>query len=86
MAHNKTIDQPGSNDKQANSKRTRDYEARDTSAMTTHMEKMRSTQNKTKQGPEEDHTNKSKAEFQEERGGHGHSAHSKSRSGSDSGN
>ncbi|GAB3262627.1 hypothetical protein GCM10027347_28480 [Larkinella harenae] len=86
MANNKTTDQPGSNDKQGNSKRTRNYDARDTSKMTTHMETMRSNQDKTKQGDHEDHTQKSKAELQEERGGHGRSGHSSSRSGSDSGN
>ncbi|MGA0559143.1 hypothetical protein ACO2Q8_20970 [Larkinella sp. VNQ87] len=85
MANNKTVDQPGSNDKQGNSKRTRDYEARDTSAMSTNMEKMRSNQDKTKQGPDEDHTDKTKSELQHERGGSGHSSHSGSRSGSDSG-
>ena len=86
MANNKTTDQPGSNDKQGNSNRTRNQQARDTSKMTTHMETIRSNQDKTKQGPEEDHKDKTKAELKEERGGHGHSSHSSSRSGSDSGN
>ncbi|RCR69895.1 hypothetical protein [Larkinella punicea] len=86
MAHNKTTNLPGSNDKQPGSDNNRNYNARDTSGQTPNMEKSRSNRDKTKQEPEEDHTGKTKAELQEERGGHGHSGHSKSRSGSDSGN
>ncbi|GAB3315633.1 hypothetical protein GCM10027299_04900 [Larkinella ripae] len=86
MAHNKTTNQPGSNDKQPGSDNNRNHDARDTSGQKPNMEQTRSNQNKSKQGPEEDHSQKSKAELVDERGGHGRSSHSSSRSGSDSGN
>jgi|GEM_PF-1881654 len=86
MANNKTTNQPGSNDKQPNSKRTRNYEARDTSGEQPNMEQTRSNHDKSKQGnPVPDSAEgKTKAELQHERGGHGRSGHSSSRNGSDS--
>lgn len=86
MAHNKTTDQPGSNDKQGNSQRTRNVEAHDTAKDKPHMEQIRSTQDKSKTGPAETDPDATKSELQHERGGSGHSGHSSSRSGSDSGN
>ncbi|WP_040005208.1 hypothetical protein [Fibrisoma limi] len=83
MANNKTVDQPGSNDKQPNSDRRRRVNARDTSGNQPNMEQTRSNHDKTVQRPEEDHVNdKTKTELMEERGGHGHSGHSSSRNGS----
>ena len=79
----KTTDLPGSNDQQANSKRTRNYEAHDTGGDRPNMEQVMNTENKSKQGPEEDHTaHESKKALADERGGHGHSGHSGSRNGS----
>lgn len=84
MAHNKTTDQPGSNDKQANSKRTRNTEAHDTGGDRPNMEQSFGNQDKSKIGPAntEDIHEKTKSELAEERGGHGHSGHSGSRNGS----
>ena len=84
MANNKTTDQPGSKDLQANHKRTRNYEAHDTGKDRPHGERSMTSSDKSKQGPEEDHTleNKTKSELADERGGHGHSGHSSSRNGS----
>jgi hypothetical protein len=84
MANHKTTDQPGSNDKQPHSERTRNHEAHDTSFTRPNGERTMQPSNKTKQGPEEEHVlhDKSKAELAEERGGHGHSGHSSSRKGS----
>jgi hypothetical protein len=84
MANNKTTDQPGSNDKQANSDRTRNYEAHDTGKDRPNAERTMTNENKSKQGEEENHDveTKSVKELAEERGGHGHSGHSNSRNGS----
>ncbi len=80
----KTTDLPGSNDQQANHKRTRNYEAHDTGGDKPNMEQIRATEDKSKQTPEESHdtSHMSKAQLAEERGGHGHSGHSSSRNGS----
>ena len=87
MAHNKTTNQPGSNDQQPHSERTRNQEAYDTSKNRPNAERNYSNEHKSVQRPEEDHhTDKTKGELARERGGHGHSGHSSSRSGSDSGN
>ncbi|MCK8490816.1 MULTISPECIES: hypothetical protein [Spirosoma] len=84
MAHNKTTDQPGSKDLQANHKRTRNQEAHDTGKDRPNAEREMTSSNKSKQGPEDDHSteNKTTAELAYERGGHGHSGHSGSRNGS----
>ncbi|GAB4040175.1 hypothetical protein [Spirosoma gilvum] len=84
MANHKTTDQPGSNDKQPNRERTRNQQAHDTSGQRPNMEQEMSNENKSKQGPENKHTNQdmNKAELADERGGHGHSGHSNSRNGS----
>lgn len=84
MANNKTTNQPGSNDKQPHEERTRNHEAHDTSFTRPNGERTMQPSNKTKQGPEEDHSvaEKSTQELADERGGHGHSGHSGSRNGS----
>lgn len=85
MANNKTTNQPGSNDKQPHNERTRNVEAHDTSRQRPNMERAMSNEHKSKQGPDEDHTGKTKSELQHERGGSGRSGHSGNRSGSESG-
>ncbi|WP_375447148.1 hypothetical protein [uncultured Fibrella sp.] len=85
MANHKTTDQPGSNDKQPHSERTRNHEAHDTSFTRPNGEQTMQSSNKSKQSPEEDHnpaSSEPKSELAEERGGHGHSGHSSSRNGS----
>ncbi len=86
MATNKTTNQPGSNDQQPNSERTRNYEAHDSGGERPNAEQTKQTSNKSKQAPEEEHdpaiTGKSKDELANERGGHGHSGHSGNRNGS----
>jgi hypothetical protein len=76
----KTSRQPG-----ANPERNHHH---DTDGHKPNMQQVRSTENKSKQGPEDDHSNSGKSldQLRQERGGHGHSGHSSSRSGSDSGN
>lgn len=87
MANKKTTDQPGSNDMQPHRERTRNQQAHDTSYARPNAERTFSNKHKSVQRPEEDHTtDKSKKELARERGGHGRSGHSSSRSGSDSGN
>ncbi|RRA97695.1 hypothetical protein [Larkinella rosea] len=49
MAHNKTTNLPGSNDKQPGSDNNRNYNARDTSGQTPNMAQSRSNQHKSKQ-------------------------------------
>lgn len=79
MANNKTTRQPGSEPSHGH--------GRDTTGERPNMEREMSNENKSKQGPEDDHhTDKTKTELAKERGGHGRSGHSSSRSGSDSGN
>lgn len=79
----KSTNQPGSNDQQPGSEGNRNHEAHDTGGDRPSMEQVMSTENKSKQGPEDDHTpQKSKEELADERGGHGHSGHSGSRNGS----
>lgn len=86
MANNKTTNQPGSNDEQPHSERTRKHEFHDTSFTRPNGEKTMQPSNKTKQGPEEEHdpavNEKTKSELAEERSGHGHSGHNSSRKGS----
>ncbi|GAB3559068.1 hypothetical protein [Spirosoma fluminis] len=84
MANHKSTDQPGSNDKQPHSERTRNHEAHDTSFTRPNGERTMQPSNKSKQGPEEEHvvTDKTPGELADERGGHGHSGHSSSRNGS----
>jgi hypothetical protein len=84
MANHKTTDQPGSKDLQANHDRTRNQQAHDTGKDRPNGERTMTNENKSKQGPEDDHSQQgmSKAELAEERGGHGHSGHSSSRNGS----
>ncbi|SOD78019.1 hypothetical protein [Spirosoma fluviale] len=84
MANNKTTDQPGSNDKQANSHRTRNYEAHDTGKDRPNAERTMTDSDKSVQGEEENHDIEAKSvnELADERGGHGHSGHSSSRNGS----
>lgn len=76
----KSPNQPGANPNR--------NQHRDTSGQRPNMEQTMQNQNKSKQGPEDDHTNDDKSidQLREERGGHGHSGHSSSRSGSESGN
>ena len=79
----KTTNLPGSNDQQGNSKHSRNHDAHDTGGNRPNMEQVMYTENKSKQGPEDDHTaHKSKDELADERGGHGHSGHSGNRNGS----
>ncbi|WP_234734975.1 hypothetical protein [Tellurirhabdus bombi] len=87
MANNKTTNQPGSDNKQPNSDRNRNVDARDTSGQKPNMEQERSNRDKTVQGDNEPDSaeGKTKTELEHERGGHGRSGHSSSRSGSDSG-
>lgn len=84
MAHNKTTDQPGSNDMQPGRERSRNQQAHDTSGQRPNGERTMTNSNKSKQGEEDDHStqNMSKKELADERGGHGHSGHSDSRNGS----
>ncbi len=82
MANNKTTNQPGSNDKQPHGEQTRHTDARDTSKNRPNGERTMTNADKSKQGPEDDFSNMSKAELADERGGHGHSGHSNSRNGS----
>ena len=84
MANNKTTDQPGSKDLQANHKRTRNYEAHDTAKDRPHGERSMTNSDKSVQGEEENHDiqAKSTSELADERGGHGHSGHSGNRNGS----
>ncbi|WP_020594976.1 hypothetical protein [Spirosoma panaciterrae] len=84
MANHKTTDQPGSNDMQPNRERTRNQQAHDTGGQRPNAEREMTNANKSKQGPENDHSNQSmsQSELAEERGGHGHSGHSNSRNGS----
>lgn len=84
MAHNKTTNQSGSDNLQPNDSRTRNQNARDTGGQRPNGEKVMTNANKTKQGPEDDHSlaDKSTNELADERGGHGHSGHSGNRNGS----
>ena len=69
MANHKTTDQPGSNNKQPNTGRTRNVDARDTSGQQPNLERTRSNQNKSKQvNPEPDTHAKTKSELEHERG------------------
>ncbi|WP_345241756.1 hypothetical protein [Nibrella saemangeumensis] len=87
MGNNKTTHQPGANDRQPHSERSQQHEAYDTSQQKPHMEQIRSDQDKSKQGEEENHdpNAKTKSELQFERGGHGRSGHASTRNGSESG-
>ncbi|GAB3993073.1 hypothetical protein GCM10028807_27430 [Spirosoma daeguense] len=84
MAHNKTTNQPGSNDLQPGRERSRNQQANDTGGQRPNGERTMTNTNKTKQGPEDNHHTQSqtKHELAEERGGHGHSGHSGNRNGS----
>jgi len=55
MSNHKTTHQPGSKDLQANHKRTRNQEARDTGKDRPNAERMMTNANKSKQGAEENH-------------------------------
>ncbi|MDB5239665.1 MAG: hypothetical protein JWP57_290 [Spirosoma sp.] len=86
MANNNTTDQPGSNDKRPHGEQTRNHEATATSGLRPNMEQERSNEDKSKQGPEEEHdpaiNGKTNEELADERGGHGHGGHSGNRNGS----
>ncbi|GAB3961908.1 hypothetical protein GCM10028805_61620 [Spirosoma harenae] len=86
MANHKTIDQPGSNDLQPGRERTRNQNARDTGGQRPNGEKYMTNANKSKQGPEDNHSmpSQNKHDLINERGSHGHSGHSHNRSGSES--
>lgn len=81
----KSTTQPGANPQQNHHK--------DTDGNKPNMQRKFSNENKSKQGPEDDHpdagrSNEGKTldQLRDERGGHGRSGHSSKRSGSDSGN
>ncbi|MCY7353456.1 MAG: hypothetical protein LH606_22820 [Cytophagaceae bacterium] len=75
----KSPSQPGSNPNQNHHK--------DTGGDKPNMQKVMQNEDKSKQGPEDDHDNEGKTldQLRDERGGQGRSGHSSSRSGSDSG-
>ena len=76
----KSTSQPGANPQQNHHK--------DTDGNKPNMQRSFSNEHKSKQGPEDDHSNAGKTldQLRDERGGHGRSGHSSKRSGSDSGN
>lgn len=76
----KSTTQPGANPNR--------NQHRDTDGQKPNMQREMSNEHKSKQGPEDDHSNEGKTldQLRDERGGHGHSGHSSKRSGSDSGN